>query len=38
MVSKTIVAILRKWLPMSQDRKSSGLYLFSVEVDSEVGT
>lgn len=37
-VSKTLVAILRKWLPMSQGRKSSGWYLFSVEVHSEVGT
>ena len=37
-VSKTLVAILRKWIPTSQGRKSSGWYLFSVEVHSEVGT
>ena len=37
-VSKTLVAILRKRLPTSQGRKSSGWYLFSVEVHSEVGT
>ena len=37
-VSKTLVAILRKWVPTSQGRKSSGWYLFSVEVHSEVGT
>jgi len=39
MVTRTLVqSILRKWLPMSQDRKSSGWYLFSVEVHGEVNT
>ena len=32
MITKTLVSVLRKCLPMSQDRKSSGWYLFSVEV------